>query len=85
MLSEPSSGSDASSIETTAKKCPVDTSSMEGKFVTGGASASVALVAAKTNKNIGKKGISLFLVPRESYEIGRLENKMGHRNIDTTM
>ena len=57
---------------------------MEGKkFVTGGASASVALVAAKTNKNIGKKGISLFLVPRESYEIGRLENKMGHRNIDT--
>ena len=43
----------------------------------------MALVAAKTNKNIGKKGISLFLVPRESYEIGRLENKMGHRNIDT--
>ena len=84
MLSEPSSGSDASSIETTAKKVSGGyVINGRKKFVTGGASASVALVAAKTNKNIGKKGISLFLVPRESYKIGRLENKMGHRNIDT--
>ncbi|MEC9248828.1 MAG: acyl-CoA dehydrogenase family protein, partial [Pseudomonadota bacterium] len=84
MLSEPGSGSDASSIETSAEKT-TDGYVINGrkKFVTGGNTASVALVAVKTDKSLGKKGISLFLIPREKYEIDRLENKMGHRNVDT--
>ena len=84
MLSEPNAGSDAASIETTAKKVSGGYL-LEGnkKFVTGGASAGLGLVAAKTEKSLGKKGITLFLVPRESYKVARLEDKMGHRNIDT--
>ena len=84
MLSEPNSGSDAASIETTAKKVSGGyILAGNKKFVTGGDSAGLGLVAAKTEKLLGKKGITLFLVPRECYKVTRLEDKMGHRNVDT--
>ena len=84
MLSESNSGSDASSIQTMGREAAGGyLINGRKKFVTGGDSASVALVAVKTDQSLGKKGISLFLIPRDSYEVDRLENKMGHKNVDT--
>ena len=70
MLSEPASGSDASSIETTAERVS-DGYIINGrkKFITGGATASVALVAAKTNKKLGVENYDNFIYRSYKYNI----------------
>jgi alkylation response protein AidB-like acyl-CoA dehydrogenase len=86
LLSEPESGSDATSPKTTA--------AIEGDFyilngtknwVTSGASASVYLVVAQTDVSKGSRGINIFIIEKNTSGIvvGRKENKLGIRASDT--
>ena len=85
-LTEPNAGSDAKSIETTAR--------LEGGewvlngsklFITNGGIAQVFVVFAKTDKEKGARGISAFIVERgtEGFRIGREEEKLGLRASST--
>mgnify|MGYP001395317769 CR=1 FL=1 len=85
-LSEPQSGSDASNMKTIAKK--------EGGYyilngtknwVTNGINADYILLFAMTEKNIGHKGISCFIIEKgwEGFQVGHPENKLGIRSSDT--
>lgn len=88
-LSEPSAGSDASSIKTTARRSG-DDYLLNGQkvFVTNGSLARYFLVMAKTDPDINPphRGISTFMIDREESEglvPGRKEDKMGLRASDT--
>ncbi|WP_026893515.1 acyl-CoA dehydrogenase family protein [Clostridiisalibacter paucivorans] len=82
-LTEPNAGTDASGVETVAEKRG-DKYVLNGKkcFITNGPLADVYLVFAKTDKDAGTRGISAFIVDRESegLSIGKIENKMGIRS-----
>lgn len=86
VLSEPESGSDATSIKTTAIK-EKDHYLINGtkNWVTGGNSASVYLVVAQTDSSKKSKGSNVFIVERNSagIHVGRKENKLGVRASDT--
>lgn len=85
-LTEPTSGSDAGSLKTIARK-------ENGKYIingsktfaTHGSVGEVAVVFAKTNPDKGKKGISAFIVETNSpgYIVLKKENKLGCRASDT--
>ena len=85
-LSEPQSGSDASNMITTAIK---DGNSyiLNGtkNWVTNGINSDIVIVFALTEKNIGHKGISCFIVEKgiEGFEVGKKEEKLGIRSSDT--
>jgi len=55
------------------------------QFVTNGKRAQVAIVFAVTDPELGKKGISAFIVPTDSpgFIVGRPEHKLGIRGSDT--
>ncbi|SDR62042.1 hypothetical protein SAMN05519103_07721 [Rhizobiales bacterium GAS113] len=81
-ITEAEAGSDVSSIQTTA------TATKDGWRLNGGKLwihnapvADFAVVLARTNPELGKRGFSIFLVDREQagYRIGRKEHKMGQR------
>ena len=85
-LSEPQSGSDASNMNTFAKK--------EGEYyiingtknwVTNGINADYILLFVMTKKDIEHKGISCFIVEKgwEGFQSGHPENKLGIRSSDT--
>jgi alkylation response protein AidB-like acyl-CoA dehydrogenase len=85
-LTEPSSGSDAGGMLTTAIK---DGSSyiLNGSknFITHGSVGDVTVVLAITDKSKGKKGISAFIVENnsEGFIVSKKENKIGMRCCDT--
>ena len=85
-LTEPQSGSDASALQTTAKRRG-DFYVLNGtkQFITTGKNADLALVFAVTDPGAGKRGISAFIVEtsRPGYRIGRIEKKMGQNASDT--
>lgn len=85
-LTEPQAGSDASQINTTAKKRG-DHYVLNGtkQFITSGKHAKVAIVFAVTSPAKGKTGISAFVVPTSNagYEITGIEKKMGQNASDT--
>ena len=85
-LTEPHTGSDASSITTRADR-DGDHFVINGvkQFITTGKYADVAIVFAVTDKAAGKKGISCFLVPTATpgYIVARIEEKMGQHASDT--
>jgi alkylation response protein AidB-like acyl-CoA dehydrogenase len=85
-LSEPAAGSDAGAIEATARR-DGDHYVLNGSknWVTNGAQAGVYLIFAKTDKAAGNRGISAFIVERETpgLVIGKPEDKMGLRGSDT--
>lgn len=85
-LTEAESGSDASSIKTTAKRHG-DGWVLNGRkqFITGGSTADIVFVFAVTNPELGKRGISAFIVPTDArgYSVGRVEKKMGQSASDT--
>ena len=85
-LTEPHTGSDASSITLRADR-DGDQFVLNGvkQFITTGKYAQVAIVFAVTNKAAGKKGISCFLVPTDTpgYIVARIEEKMGQHASDT--
>jgi len=86
-LSEPQSGSDASNMNTTAIK-DGDSYIINGtkNWVTNGLNSDYVIVFAVTEKGIGHKGISCFLVDKgiEGFEVGKPEDKLGIRSSDTT-
>ena len=85
-LSEPEAGSDATSQKTRAVK-KGDYYEITGtkNWITNGSSASIYLVIAQTDPKKGSKGISAFIVEKESpgFVIGPKENKLGIRSSDT--
>ena len=85
-LSEPEAGSDATSQKTTAID-KGDHYLMNGtkNWITNGSSASVYLVIAQTNVELGHKGINAFIIERgmEGFIVGAKEDKMGIRGSDT--
>ena len=85
-LTEPHTGSDASSLRTTAVK-QGDAYVLNGvkQFITSGKNGHVAIVIAVTDKGAGKKGMSAFIVPTDApgYSASRLEDKLGQHSSDT--
>ena len=79
-LTEPGAGSDAASILTTAEK-DGDDYILNGRktFITGAPVSDYVIVFAKTNPELGVKGISTFVVDSklEGVSFGKAENKMG--------
>ena len=86
-LSEPQSGSDASNMNTTAIK-DGDSYIINGtkNWVTNGLNSDYVIVFAITEKGVGHKGISCFLVNKgiEGFEVGKPEDKLGIRSSDTS-
>lgn len=85
-LTEPHTGSDAAAIKTRAVKDGDDYILNGAKqFITSGHNAGVIIVFAVTDPGAGKKGLSTFLVPRDSagYEVIRVEEKLGLHASDT--
>jgi alkylation response protein AidB-like acyl-CoA dehydrogenase len=85
-LSEPEAGSDATSQHTTAEK--VDGGwILNGtkNWITNGTTASTYLVMAQTNRELRHKGISCFIIERDTpgFEPGLKEDKLGIRSSDT--
>ena len=85
-LSEPQAGSDASNMRTFAKK-DGDHYYISGtkNWVTNGINSDYVILFAITEKGIGHKGISCFLVEKgwDGFETGKPENKLGIRASDT--
>ena len=85
-LSEPQSGSDASNLRTTAKK-DGDQYVLNGtkNWVTSGISSDLVLVFCLTEKGVGYKGISAFIVEKGTagFSTGKKEDKLGIRGSDT--
>jgi isovaleryl-CoA dehydrogenase len=85
-LTEPDSGSDAVSIRTKAVRDGDDYVLNGSKqFITNGPIADVLLVYAKTAPDRGSKGISAFLVRRDSkgFAVAKSLDKMGMRGSPT--
>jgi len=79
-LSEPGSGSDSAAMITQAKRVG-DRWVLNGTkyWVTNGNEADAALIFAQTDREKKHKGVTAFLVPRDTpgYKIGKLEHKLG--------
>jgi alkylation response protein AidB-like acyl-CoA dehydrogenase len=86
-LTEPGSGSDASGMKTTAIK-KGDKYILNGSkiFITQGSVGDTYVVLAKTNPDLGTKGISTFIVEREwdGVNPGPGMHKLGMNSSDTT-
>jgi alkylation response protein AidB-like acyl-CoA dehydrogenase len=85
-LTEPQAGSEAHNLRTRA--------ALQGgrwvlngvkQFISGGKRARLAIVFAVTDPELGKKGLSAFVVPSDApgFKPQRLEDKMGLRGSDT--
>ncbi len=86
-LTEREAGSDASSLKTTARKVGSEYVINGSKcFITNGGIASLYVVFANSAPERGPRGVSAFLVPRETpgITVGKEEDKMGHRASNTT-
>ncbi|MCD5324029.1 MULTISPECIES: acyl-CoA dehydrogenase [Pontibacillus] len=79
-LTEPGAGSDAGGLRTRAIK-DGDHYVLNGSkvFITNGTNANTFIVFARTDPEAGSKGISAFIVERETpgFEVGKKEKKMG--------
>lgn len=85
-LSEPSTGSDISSLSTSARR-DGDHYVLNGmkQWITNGQSASVYVVWAQTDASLGRAGVRGFIVPRGTPGLvpGRKEVKLGIRASET--
>lgn len=86
-VSEPGAGSDVAGIQTSAKKIG-DAYELTGSkcFITNASHASLYVVFAYTDKTAGHRGMSCFVVERNSpgVSVGKKLNKMGQRASDTS-
>ncbi|MFH1651351.1 MAG: acyl-CoA dehydrogenase family protein [Chloroflexota bacterium] len=83
---EPNVGSDVSAIETTATKKGNEWVLNGSKmWITNGGVAEVAVIIAQTDKSLGGKGLTAFLVDRDTpgFSSKDLHNKMGVRASNT--
>jgi len=85
-LTEREAGSDAGSIQTKAVR-DGETYVLNGSkcFITNGGVASLYTVFANTAPNKGARGITAFVVPRDTpgITVGKVEDKMGQRASNT--
>ncbi len=85
-LTEPGSGSDAAAMRTTAVR-DGDAWVLNGSkaFITHGHSADTMVVMAVTDRSLGSKGISAFIVERGTPGLlaGKKEDKLGMRASET--
>ncbi len=85
-LTEPGSGSDAAALQTTAVRRG-DRWILNGtkNFTTQGSVASVYVIMALTDRTLGKRGISAFILERDApgFRVGRKEAKLGVHSSDT--
>lgn len=86
-LTEPGAGTDAAGQQTSAV-LDGDEWVINGSkiFITNGAYANVYVIFAMTDKSLGTKGISAFIVEKGTpgFSIGKKEKKMGIRGSATT-
>lgn len=86
-LTEASAGSDAAGIKSVAVKNEDGTWTLNGgkSWITNSGEAEVYLILAKTQPELGSKGISAFIIPKETpgLVIGKHEKKMGMRGSST--
>ncbi|HXV84307.1 MAG TPA: acyl-CoA dehydrogenase family protein [Candidatus Binatia bacterium] len=85
-LTEPGSGSDAAALKTRATRDGEDwVLDGEKQFTTQGSTAGIYAIMASTDPARGGKGISAFVVERETegLRVGKVENKLGVRASDT--
>ncbi len=85
-VTEPGAGSDVQGIKTIAKKVGSDyVLNGQKMWITNAAQAEWYFVIAYTDPSKGYKGISGFLVPRNSpgVKVGKHEHKLGQRCSDT--
>jgi len=86
-LTEPGAGTDAAGQQTTAV-LDGDNYILNGSkiFITNGGVAETFIIFAMTDKSIGTKGISAFIVEKSfpGFSVGKHENKMGIRASSTT-
>ncbi|MFB0961897.1 MAG: acyl-CoA dehydrogenase family protein [Pseudomonas sp.] len=85
-LTEPQAGSEANNLRTKAVE-DGDHWVLNGskQFISNAKRAGLAIVFAVTDPELGKKGLSAFLVPTDTpgFEVERMEQKMGLRASDT--
>lgn len=85
-LTEPGTGSDASSQKTTAKLVG-DNYVLNGtkQFITNATDADTAVIMAMTDISLGRKGISSFIVEKGTpgYYVSKVEKKLGMRGSPT--
>jgi acyl-CoA dehydrogenase len=85
-LTEREAGSDAGGLKTTAKKEGSEYILNGAKcFITNGGIAGLYVVFANSMPEKGMRGLSAFIVPRETpgLSVGKVEDKMGHRASNT--
>lgn len=85
-LTEPQAGSEAHNLKTRAElQDGAWVLNGTKQFITNGKRAKVAIVFAVTDPQLGKKGISAFIVPTDTagFLVGRPEKKLGIRASDT--
>jgi len=86
-LTEPNAGSDASNLETVAKR-EGDEFIITGmkQWCTNGAEASVIILFANTNPEAGLRGITPFIIEKgmEGFTVGHIEDTMGIRGSHQT-
>ncbi len=85
-LTEREAGSDAGALKTKAKKVGSEYVINGSKcFISNAGIASLYVVFANSNPGKGMRGLSAFIVPRETpgLTIGKVEDKMGHRASNT--
>ena len=85
-LTEPQAGSEANNLKTTARLVG-DKWVLNGakQFITSAKRAHVAIVFAVTDPELGKKGLSAFIVPTSTagFHVQPPEQKLGIRAVDT--
>lgn len=84
-ITEPFGGSDVAGMRTTAIK-KGDTYVINGSktFITNGVYSDYLVVAAKTNPELGNKGISIFMIDRDTPGVSATKlDKLGWRASDT--
>lgn len=86
-MTEPGTGSDLQGVKTTARKDGKHYVIQGSKtYITNGQNADLVIVVAKTDPELGSKGISLILmeVDREGFARGRNLDKIGQHSADTS-
>jgi len=85
-LTEPNAGSDAASVETTARKTE-NGYILNGskRFITNAGYAGTVIVAATLDRKLGRKGVTCFIVETKSsgFTVAKEENKLGLRGSNT--